>query len=224
MTPKRYQKLSGDLYSKVINLLITRYSPLDGTKIPINIAKGFVSDTEEFPHWGQLQIMNGGDKIGCQAIGKRRSDARDNTYVRVSPSHLSTVSTLLNIRKYEATSDIMAEFEDAPAEMEVHTYFGELQQVFSIRVPQSSQLHLDKPETLFLAAVKECDASFNEHGFWEFSAAGKLAVIDLGTIQCVVGRIYDQGKWIIIDRSGDLAHINIAEGGEVSHWNLTASL
>lgn len=114
----------------------------------------------------------------------------------------------------------MAESEDAPAEMEVRTYFGELQQIFSIKVPQSPQLNLNEPETLFLAAVKECDASFSEDGFWEFSAARKLAVIDIGTIQCVVGRIYDRGKWVIIDRSGSLAHINIADGGEVSRWNL----
>jgi len=105
--------------------------------------------------------------------------------------------------------------------MEVRTYFGELQQIFSIKVPQSSQLHLDEPETLFLAAVKECDVCFSEDGFWEFSTARKLVVVDLGTIQCVVGRIYDQGKWIIIDRSGDLAHIDIADSGEVSRWNLT---
>ena len=126
-------------------------------------------------------------------------------------------------KKYEATCDIMAESEDAPAEMEVQTHFGELQQIFSIKVPQSSQLCLDEPQTLFLAAVKECDASFSEDGFWEFSTARKLTVIDLGTIQCVVGRIYDQGKWIIVDRSGDLAHINIGDGGEVSRWNLTGS-
>jgi hypothetical protein len=84
MTPKKNQKLSSDLYSKVINLLITRYSLLNGPKIPVGVAKNFVSETEEFPHWGRLQIMNGGDKIGCRAIGKHRSDARDNTYIRVS--------------------------------------------------------------------------------------------------------------------------------------------
>ena len=128
------------------------------------------------------------------------------------------------INKYEATSDVMAELENAPAEMEVQTYFGELQQIFSIKVPQSSQLHLNEPQTLFLASIKECDALFNEDGFWEFSSAGKLVVIDLGTIQCVVGRIYDRGKWVIIDRSGDLAHINIGDGGEVSRWNLTGSV
>ena len=115
----------------------------------------------------------------------------------------------------------MAESEDAPAEMEVRTFYGELQQIFKIEVPRSSQLRLNQPQTLFLAAIKDCDASFNENGFWEFKSAGKLTVIDLGTIQCVVGRIYDRGKWVIIDRSGDLAHIDIGDGGEVSRWNLT---
>jgi hypothetical protein len=113
----------------------------------------------------------------------------------------------------------MAESEDAPPEMEVRTHFGELQQIFRIEVPRSPQLHLNQPQKLFLAAVKDCDASFSEDGFWEFKTIGKLTVVDLGTIQCVVGRIYDRGKWVIIDRSGDLAHINIADG-EVSRWNL----
>ena len=85
MAPKKRQKLSSDLHSKVVNLLVTRYSPLDGPKIPVSVAKRFVSETEEFSHWGRLQIMGGGDKIGCRAIGKHRSDARDNTYIRVSP-------------------------------------------------------------------------------------------------------------------------------------------
>ena len=117
----------------------------------------------------------------------------------------------------------MAELADAPPEMEVQTYFGELQQIFSITVPWFSQLHLNEPERLFLAAVKECNASFNEDGFWEFTAPKKLVVIDIGIIQCAISRIFDQGKWVIIDRSGDLAHINIADGGEVSCWNLTGS-
>lgn len=129
--------------------------------------------------------------------------------------------TLPDGEKYEATSDIMAESEGAPAEMEVRTHYGELQQIFRIEVPQSPQLHLDQPQTLFLAAVKDCDTSLSADGFWEFKSAGKLTVIDLGTIQCVVGRINDRGKWVIIDRSGDLAHINIGDGGEVSRWNLT---
>ena len=50
------------------------------------------------------------------------------------------ILTLPNNKKYEATSDIMAEVENAPAEMEVWTYFGELQKIFRIEAPQSPQL------------------------------------------------------------------------------------
>lgn len=95
MTPKKYLKLSNDLRLKVVDLLITRYSPLNRPMISVGVAKNFVSDTEEFPHWGQLQIMNGGDKVGCQAIGKHRSDARDNTYIRVSsPSSIHDANSI----------------------------------------------------------------------------------------------------------------------------------
>ena len=80
---------------------------------------------------------------------------------------------------------------DAPAEMEVQVHYGELQWIFRIEVPQSPQLHLDKLQTLFLAAVKDCDTSYSKDGFWEFKTAGKLTIINLGTIQCVVGQIYD---------------------------------
>ena len=155
-----------------------------------------MSETEEFPHWGQLQITNGGDKVGCRAIGKYCSDEHDNTYIWVSPpSSLPQRRHQLITSKYEATADVMAELADAPPEMEVWTYFGELQQIFSIMVPQSSQLHLNEPGRLFLATVKECNTSFNKDGFWEFTAPRKLAVIDIGTIQCAVGWIFDQGKW-----------------------------
>ena len=96
-------------------------------------------------------------------------------------------------KKYEATSDIMAEV-DAPAEMEVQAHYGELQWIFRIEVPQSPQLCLDKPQTLCLAAIKDCDTSYSKDGFWEFKTAGKLTIIDLSTIQCVVGQIYYRGK------------------------------
>ena len=49
----------------------------------------------------------------------------------------SMILTLPDNKKYEATSDIMVEVENTPAEMEVQTYFGEFQKIFRIEVPQS---------------------------------------------------------------------------------------
>ena len=49
----------------------------------------------------------------------------------------SMILTLPDNKMYEATSDIMVEVENTPAEMEVQTYFGEFQKIFRIEVPQS---------------------------------------------------------------------------------------
>jgi len=89
------------------------------------------------------------------------------------------------------------------------TYFGELQRIIKIDVPATLQLNLNKPQTLFFAIVKQCKATQSKEGFWEYSNLGGLEAVDVGLVQCVVGRIFDRGKWIIVDRSGERAHADI---------------
>lgn len=40
-----------------------------------------------------------------------------------------------------------------------------------------------------------------------YTATGGIEVVDLNTIQCVVGRIHIDKHWAIIDRSGELAQL-----------------
>jgi hypothetical protein len=40
---------------------------------------------------------------------------------------------------------------------------------------------------------------------------GALDPVDIKSIQCVVGRVEDRGKWGLVDRSGPLAHAVFAE-------------
>jgi hypothetical protein len=93
--------------------------------------------------------------------------------------------------------------------MVLETFFGELQRIIKIDVPATSQLNLEEPQTLFFAIVKQCNATKSREGFWEYVKLGGLEAVDIGLIQCVVGRIFDRGKWVIIDRSGARAHANI---------------
>jgi hypothetical protein len=92
--------------------------------------------------------------------------------------------------------------------MVLGTFFGELQQIVKIDVPAMSQLNLEEPQTLFFAIIKQCNATRSREGFWEYIKLGGLEAVDIGLIQCVVGRIFDQGKWVIIDRSGARAQAN----------------
>ena len=91
----------------------------------------------------------------------------------------------------------------------LNTFFGELQRIVKIDVPATPQLNLKEPQTLFFAIIKQCNAARTKDGFWEYTTLGGLEAVDLGLVQCLVGRVLDRGKWVIIDRSGDRAHADI---------------
>jgi hypothetical protein len=93
--------------------------------------------------------------------------------------------------------------------MVLQTFFSELQRIAKINVPATPQLNLGEPQVLFFAIVKQCNTMQSREGFWEHIKLGGLEAVDLGLIQCVVGRIFDQGKWVIVDQSGARAHANI---------------
>jgi len=93
--------------------------------------------------------------------------------------------------------------------MVLETFFGELQQIIKIDLPAASQLNLKEPVRLFYAIVKQCNAKWSKEGFWEYKELGGLEAVDIGLVQCVVGRIFDRGKWVVVDRSGERAHADI---------------
>ena len=82
------------------------------------------------------------------------------------------------------------------------TFFAELHRIVRLEVPANEDLYLDEREEILLALVKTCKAEQDEHGHWKYSNLGGFEFIDLATIRCTVGRIYDRDAWYIIDRSG----------------------
>lgn len=80
-------------------------------------------------------------------------------------------------------------------------FFAELHRVVRLNVPANEDLHLSKQEEVVLALVKTCKAKQDEYGLWKYSDLGGLEFIDLATIKCAVGRVYDRDAWYIIDRT-----------------------
>jgi hypothetical protein len=80
-------------------------------------------------------------------------------------------------------------------------------------MPAAQDLHLNKPENVILASIKNCpierhndlDMHYyqNEDGYTE--------AVDIAAIQCLVGWVFDRGWWTIIDRSGKLARAEAVE-------------
>ena len=119
------------------------------------------------------------------------------------------LSNKLHVLQYEATIDRNAQAKNKRPEMALGTFFGELQRIIKMDLPATPNLNLKDPQTLFYAIVKQCNAERSRGGFWEYKQLGGLEAVDLGLIQCVVGRIFDRGKWVIVDRSGERAHADI---------------
>jgi hypothetical protein len=85
------------------------------------------------------------------------------------------------------------------------TFFAELHRIICLKVPMSEDLHLHQHEDVFLALVKTCKASQDDHGYWKYSHLGGFEFVDLSTIRCTVGRVYSRGAWYIVDRNGEVA-------------------
>lgn len=69
-----------------------------------------------------------------------------------------------------------------------------------LELPPAPQLKLTEPKTIILALIQEAKAKLKDgiHFYKDFSAE---EVVDLETLQCVVGRVKNGVKWAIIDRS-----------------------
>lgn len=72
-----------------------------------------------------------------------------------------------------------------------------------------------EPEIICLAVIRQVHATLpNAHGVPPipvYSQTGALDPADIKSIQCVVGRVEDRGRWGLVDRSGPLAHAVFAE-------------
>jgi len=89
-------------------------------------------------------------------------------------------------------------------------FYGQLQYIVVIPIPKSNELQTKKPKSLCLVVIWSIDTDFpNAHGMLPipfYLQTGALDLIDIKCIQCVVGRVEDQGRWGLVNRSGLLAH------------------
>jgi len=95
---------------------------------------------------------------------------------------------------------------------ELRTFYGQLQHLYVVRFLEPCRdIGLENPITLILAAVRTCNLDNTDQlqgldiRFSRSLNDGALHVVDVTSLQCLVGRIRDRGRWAIIDRSGQLA-------------------
>lgn len=97
--------------------------------------------------------------------------------------------------------------------LEKKTFYGQLLQLIVVDMPAIPVIDA-RPDTLVLGIVRTCtvDVSHSQLDIHYYTKQGALEVVDITTVQCLVGRIEDRKRWAIIDRSGSLSRAIYVEG------------
>ncbi|KAJ7086220.1 hypothetical protein C8R44DRAFT_650946 [Mycena epipterygia] len=147
--------------------------------------------------WGKVRWVDSdeGDTMRSCSLGITAEDSRDATYVR-----------------YEMLVDKYARFKRREAEYELQTFYGQLTHIYRVHFSSPCpSLGIDEPTTYILAAIRACTLKPDDHqlrglDIHFYSGYGHLDVIDIISLQALVGRVPEgNNEWAIVDRSGVLA-------------------
>ena len=103
-------------------------------------------------------------------------------------------------------------------EYELKTFYGQIEHIYAVTFtdPQAKKRLNLLQDTVILVALRPCVLDDQAAPFGldihYYSRMGALDIVDVTTVQCLVGRIpIGNGRWAIIDRSGSLARALVVE-------------
>ncbi|KAI0055125.1 hypothetical protein BV25DRAFT_1770760, partial [Artomyces pyxidatus] len=135
--------------------------------------------------WGKFRRLEGGDMM--HARGLVREGRRDASYVR-----------------YTALIDRHERRQNHPEELVAKDFYGQLRLIIVIPIPASGDLRQPRPETIALAVIRPAKAKVKTGAAEPLSIPGPIDVVDLQSLQCVVGRVRHDHEWALVDRSEPL--------------------
>jgi hypothetical protein len=110
--------------------------------------------------------------------------------------------------QYDAFVDQNERRPHAPEDLVEQSFFGSLQHVLSLELPASRELNLSRPLPLVFVAVRTCITStfspVANYDIHYYSRLGGLNLVDLKTVQCLIGRVQVNNSFTILDRTGSL--------------------
>ncbi|CAE6477612.1 unnamed protein product [Rhizoctonia solani] len=148
--------------------------------------------------WGRMRITDGGDLVHARGYHKLRPDGRDASFVR-----------------YQLLVDRLAHRRKAEENLEEQSFYGQVQHIFQLDLPPRTIVNKQKdPKTLLLAMIYEApvtrEETYKYPVVWYQGELSTGEVVDASTIACTVGRLKDNKRWWIVDRStgtGDIEFI-----------------
>jgi hypothetical protein len=93
-----------------------------------------------------------------------------------------------------------------PAQVQ-QIFYGQLICIIDVVMPWSRTLNLDKVCRYLLTVIQPCSTSGKDatREVTTYSETTVPVVVDLRTVECVVGRVKQGNEWGIVDRSGEFA-------------------
>ncbi|KAF6752310.1 hypothetical protein DFP72DRAFT_1134095 [Ephemerocybe angulata] len=151
--------------------------------------------------WGRLRRLECGDTMLASEIVHRESeDRRDATFVRYD----NLVDE--NARRFHGKTKLLAT-----------TSYGQLNYVYLIKIPPAADIKIATTTYVALAVIAQCDRPVQHRSGLDIHVYTKLRaseVVDIATVQALVGRVRWENQFAIFDRSGDLARAVFAEGDD----------
>ncbi|KAK7444782.1 hypothetical protein VKT23_015099 [Stygiomarasmius scandens] len=141
--------------------------------------------------WAKIRRFGGGDDMKASTMDSVNiEDRRDATWIR-----------------YDMLVDINSNSRTADEELEREEFYGQLQNIFVVHFPCSPRIGVNSETTFFLAGIQKCaDIEFrNGMRMPYYKKMGGYEVVDVGCVQCLIGRIQaTPTHTAIIDRHGAL--------------------
>ena len=146
--------------------------------------------------------------MNASELISKSEDGRDASYVRVSEQSNLLTTAALNQIQVDMYVDIHARKRNVEPEFKIKRFYGQLQRLLAVPIRSSTSLILDDddPPVLVLAVIRSYDTDQTSTVGMEaypISAKGRMTVVDVSTIQCLIGRVRDVDvkRWAIIDRA-----------------------
>lgn len=160
--------------------------------------------------WGRVRVLPDGDTIKA-ATFTTAGESRDASWVRVrltrSSPRSSLVPIIICLQQYEALVDRNARARNRAIELVPRTFYGQLQHIYVVYCPAIASSTHTTPSSVVFAVIRTCDV-IEDHPQLDihyYTRESTLDVVDITTVQCLVGRFQDRARWAIIDRSGSLS-------------------
>ncbi|KAG8900769.1 hypothetical protein FRC00_011291 [Tulasnella sp. 408] len=184
VAPSETREFSTLVYDRLANHIATRF---DASRIAV---KAIIPKMAT--HWGKIQWLNDGDMMHTLDFiqDPTRPGRRDMTFVKYT---LLEDGHFHQRNRKPAGVDVVAE------------YYGQLQSLFVVELPPSSILGTTESKTLALAAVLPIHSTGRNTADQVVCKANQfnpLEVMDIQSLECVVGCIIDRKKWVFIEQLG----------------------